>query len=192
MFFLLLLLIEPSVRQAFNWIKSERHTDLVFESLHRCEDADVAGEAVEGICAALCNPYVSLSSWSSSSSSSPRSGIPSASSAGIPTSSPSSGIPSYAGTETTNGGADVGTYGLTLPPQPSQPPGPVLSLTTIYSRIFSLFDDLNCWRSMSPQLQRLVSLNPSVFAGAIIGRAAISPPCAIGGEKGEELSLIHI
>ena len=41
---------------------------------------------------------------------------------------------------------------------------------------------------MSPQLWRLVSLNPSVFAGAIIARSAISPPppATRGGAGGRE------
>lgn len=85
-------------------------------------------------------------------------------------------------TSTTPAGSTQGQ-----PPPPPHPSSPGLSLTRIFSRVFSLLDGLNCWREMSPQLRRLISLNPSVFAGAIIARAAICPtPTAMSGGGGRE------
>lgn len=58
-----------------------------------------------------------------------------------------------------------------------------MSSAGLYSLLFSLLDSLNCWKLASPQIKRLVSLDPGGFAGTVIARAAAS--AEVGGTVGK-------
>ncbi|CAM9436169.1 unnamed protein product, partial [Scytosiphon promiscuus] len=131
-------------RQPDSWIESEEDTDVIFEGLHQCGDPVVACRAVSAIYSALSKPGYALR---------------------LPARPALSSLPSYASSTTSS----VNDAAL-LPTTDT----PFSSVTTLYSRVFSLLDGLGCWRVMSPQLQGLISLNPSAFAGAVIARAALS------------------
>lgn len=123
----------------------------MFECLHRCEDTEVARQAIDALCDAFRRPkYLS---------------------------DPPSAQPACACT-TDGGGVPIkmDIDAMKDEPQelaPSSPTVSTLSATGLFSRVFSLCDGLRCWRAMSPQFGRLISLNPSAFAGAVIARVAI-------------------
>ncbi len=126
----------------------------MFDCLHRCEDPAAARRALSAIYSAIRKPDFALRLPSRKSNNSLTTGV---------------------------GGGEVTSSSGHNPPSPTDD-SPISSVTALFSRVFSLLDGLDCWRSASPQLRELISLNPSAFAGAVIARAAISLPTPGGAQ----------
>ncbi|CAB1120413.1 unnamed protein product [Ectocarpus sp. CCAP 1310/34] len=141
------------VVQPDRWIRDEGEADLVFECLHRSEDPVAACRAIDAICSGVSDPRFALR---------------------LPSRRPRS-------TATAGGGGGGGVPSTTTVAPPLDDDTPLVPVTMLFSRVFSLLDGLDCWRLMSPQLRRLISLNPSAFAGAVIARAAIHSSRSGGG-----------
>ncbi|CAN0385556.1 unnamed protein product, partial [Ectocarpus sp. 8 AP-2014] len=139
-------------RQPDRWIRDEGEADLVFECLHRSEDPVAACRAIDAICSGMSDPRFALR---------------------LPSCRPRS--------TATGGGGGGGVPSTTTVTPPLDDDTPLVPVTMLFSRVFSLLDGLDCWRLMSPQLRRLISLNPSAFAGAVIARAAIHSSRSGGG-----------
>ncbi|CBJ30474.1 expressed unknown protein [Ectocarpus siliculosus] len=145
-------------RQPDRWIRDEGEADLVFECLHRSEDPVAACRAIDAICSGMSDPRFALR---------------------LPSCRPRSTATGGGG-----GGGGGGVPSTTTVPPPLDDDTPLVPVTMLFSRVFSLLDGLDCWRLMSPQLRRLISLNPSAFAGAVIARAAIHSSRSGGGGGG--------
>lgn len=160
LFIVLLLSRFDSKRTVFQpdrWIRDEKETDLVFECLHRSEDPVAACRAVNAICSGISDPDFALR---------------------LPSRRPRPAA--------TAAGGDGGVPSTTTDAPPLEGDTPLVPVTMLFSRVFSLLDDLDCWRLMSPQLRRLISLNPGSFAGAVIARAAIHSASSSGERGGKE------
>ena len=155
--------------QSQRLIDDERDVDVMFECLHHCEDADVARQAVDAFCDAYRTPKYS------------------------PNASPSSHSSCACMTADESVGAVPIKMDGDAPKQESQQQAPssptvsMVSATGLYSRVFSLCDGLRCWRTMASQLRRLISLNPSAFAGAVIARVAIAGGEDTRGSRGNDI-----
>lgn len=59
----------------------------------------------------------------------------------------------------------------------AMPPAVRLPACELFSRTFSLLDDLECWQSpvVPPLLSRLLSVHPAAFADTVIARVALFP-----------------
>lgn len=141
--------------QPQSWIKDKAAADVVFECLQWCEDPAAACQALDSICSALFKPSKGF----------PFPPPPLSSSDSLTENNP------YGDGD---GDADPESSGDDETSLSSPPPARRMSSTGLYSLLFSLLDSLKCWKLASPQLKRLVSLDPGEFAGTVIARAAAS------------------